>query len=46
MWLYTWTGNERAVSFYLKAGFKIIGSHNFKISATHSNPNHRMLLEF
>jgi len=46
MWLYTWIENERAVNFYKKAGFKIIGSYDFKISATHSNPNHRMFLEF
>lgn len=46
LWLYTWTENKRAVSFYEKSGFKIIGSYDFPISATHSNPNHRMLLEF
>jgi ribosomal protein S18 acetylase RimI-like enzyme len=46
MWLFTWKGNERAVHFYDKAGFKIIGSHDFKISETHSNPNHQMLLRF
>jgi len=46
LWLYTWTENKRAVSFYERSGFKIIGSYDFPISATHSNPNHRMLLEF
>ena len=46
VWLYTWIENKRAIDFYLRQGFKIIGSHDFKISATHSNPNHRMLLEF
>ncbi|MDZ4712159.1 MAG: GNAT family N-acetyltransferase [bacterium] len=46
MWLYVWKENHRAVDFYEKAGFKIIGSHNFRISDKHSNPNHRMLLIF
>lgn len=44
MWLYVWKDNHRAIHFYLKNGFKIIGSHDFKISETHSNPNHQMLL--
>jgi ribosomal protein S18 acetylase RimI-like enzyme len=46
MWLYAWKGNERAVNFYKKAGFEIIGSHDFKLTETHANPNHLMLLEF
>ncbi|HMU10104.1 MAG TPA: GNAT family N-acetyltransferase [Ferruginibacter sp.] len=46
MWLYTWKENERAVNFYKKAGFAITGSHDFKISETHSNPNHLMFLRF
>lgn len=46
MWLFTWTGNERAVRFYKKAGFNIIGSHKFKITETHSNPNHQMYLKY
>lgn len=36
--------NHRAVNFYLKTGFQITGSYDFKLSDTHSNPNHRMLL--
>lgn len=44
MWLYVWTENQRAVNFYLKKGFTIVGKYNFKISETHSNPNHQMLL--
>ena len=44
MWLYVWKENKRAISFYEKTGFKIIGSHDFKISETHSNPNHQMIL--
>lgn len=44
IWLYTWTGNKRAIDFYLKAGFKIIGSHKFYITETHFNLNHLMFL--
>jgi ribosomal protein S18 acetylase RimI-like enzyme len=46
IWLFVWTGNQRAIRFYDKSGFKIIGSHNFKISDNHYNPNHQMLLQF
>jgi diamine N-acetyltransferase len=46
MWLYTWIENLRAVAFYQKHGFKIVDSADFKISDTHSNPNHIMYLEF
>jgi diamine N-acetyltransferase len=44
MWLYVWKENHRAVNFYIKAGFQISGSYDFKLSETHANPNHRMLL--
>lgn len=46
MWLFTWTGNKRAINFYLKTGFTIIGNHDFKVTETHSNPNHHMLLSY
>jgi ribosomal protein S18 acetylase RimI-like enzyme len=46
IWLFTWVENKRAIRFYEKMGFKIIGSHDFKISATHTNPNHQMYLAF
>lgn len=46
MWLFVWTENNRAVTFYNKVGFKIIGNHDFKISETHYNPNHQMLLTY
>ncbi len=46
MWLFVWKGNPRAVRFYEKAGFKVIGSYDFKISETHSNPNHQMYLKY
>jgi ribosomal protein S18 acetylase RimI-like enzyme len=46
IWLFVWKENLRAVNFYKKNGFAIIGSHDFKISETHSNPNHQMFLRF
>jgi ribosomal protein S18 acetylase RimI-like enzyme len=46
MWLYTWKENERAISFYTSHHFKIIGSYDFRLSATHTNPNHLMFLEY
>lgn len=42
MWLYVWTENHRAVRFYTKNKFTIIGGYDFRISATHTNPNHLM----
>jgi ribosomal protein S18 acetylase RimI-like enzyme len=46
MWLTVWTENVRAINFYNKVGFKIIGNKDFKISETHYNPNHQMLLTY
>jgi ribosomal protein S18 acetylase RimI-like enzyme len=46
MWLYVWKENHRAIAFYLKSGFKIIGDGDFRLTATHSNPNHLMLLSY
>ncbi|MFI5131729.1 MAG: GNAT family N-acetyltransferase [Chitinophagales bacterium] len=46
MWLYVWKENPQAVNFYEKKGFVIIGSYDFQISKTHSNPNHQMFLSF
>jgi GNAT superfamily N-acetyltransferase len=46
MWLYTWKENHRAIKFYTKNGFIIIGSYDFKITEDLINPNHQMLLEF
>jgi len=42
MWLFTWIENHRAIGFYQKEGFMIVGSHDFKVSETHYNPNHVM----
>ena len=46
MWLYTWIGNERAVHFYAKAGFTIIGLHQYYVNETHYDESHHMLLKF
>lgn len=46
IWLFVWKENHKAINFYKKNGFFIIGSHDFKISETHSNPNHQMFLRF
>ena len=46
IWLAVWVENQRAINFYTKKGFKIVGEYNFKISGTHSNPNHIMYLKY
>ena len=46
MWLFVWKENQRAILFYKKAGFKITGSHDFKLTETHSVPNYQMFLEY
>lgn len=46
MWLFTWQGNDRAVNFYKRNGFVIIGEHDFKVTETHYNPNYQMLLTY
>jgi len=46
IWLAVWIENKRAIDFYTKRGFKIVGKHDFKISETHSNPNHILYLEY
>jgi ribosomal protein S18 acetylase RimI-like enzyme len=46
IWLFVWIENLRAIRFYEKNGFKVVGSHDFRISPGHTNPNHRMLLLF
>ncbi len=45
IWLFTWVGNTRAVNFYKRVGFQIIGSHQFKVSKNHSNENYHMYLQ-
>ena len=46
IWLAVWVENKRAIKFYQKAGFKIVGKYDFQISKTHSNPNHIMYLKY
>lgn len=46
MWLFVWKENRRAIRFYEKAGFKVVGDYDFKLTETHSNPNYQMLLTY
>jgi ribosomal protein S18 acetylase RimI-like enzyme len=46
IWLAVWIENKKAISFYKKMGFKKVGDYDFKISETHSNPNHILYLEY
>lgn len=46
IWLFVWKENERAIRFYAKNDFNPVGSFDYRISPTHTNPNHVMLLEF
>ena len=46
IWLEVWKENFRAIKFYKKVGFEIVGNANFKVSKNHSNPNYIMYLEF
>ncbi|PQJ73229.1 GNAT family N-acetyltransferase [Polaribacter butkevichii] len=46
IWLAVWVENLRALNFYTKRGFMIVGKYNFKISETKSNPNHIMFLKY
>jgi ribosomal protein S18 acetylase RimI-like enzyme len=46
IWLQVWTENKRAIAFYEKSGFVVKAETFFKISETHSNPNHLMYYRF
>jgi diamine N-acetyltransferase len=46
MWLYVWIGNNRAIDFYLKAGFSIIGSHEYYVNKSHYDLSHQLFLNF
>lgn len=46
MWLYTWIGNSRAINFYQKAGFTIVGKHSFYVTKTHYDESHQMFLNY
>ena len=45
MWLFVWKENARAIKFYKKNGFEVIGEFDYRISETHSNPNYQMFLK-
>jgi diamine N-acetyltransferase len=46
IWLYVWVENQKAFNFYTQQGFRIVGQYDFRISITHTNPNHQLLLSF
>lgn len=46
IWLAVWVENHRAISFYKKIGFVKVGDFDFVVSATRSNPNYILFLEF
>jgi len=46
LWLYVLIENKRALRFYKKNNFKIVGEYDFKISETRYNPNYVMYLSF
>lgn len=46
IWLYAWIGNTRAIHFYQKAGFAIIGTHQYYVTETHYDESHHMFLPF
>ena len=46
LWLNVWKGNGRAIRFYEKAGFEIVGESEFVLTQTHSNPNWVMVLAY
>lgn len=46
MWLYVWIENKRAISFYKKNNFKVVGQYDFILSETRSNPNDVLFLEY
>ena len=46
IWLFTWVGNTRAIDFYTRMGFSIVGNHEFHVAQSHYNRNHHMFLDF
>ncbi len=46
IWLAVWVENKKAISFYKKIGFVKVGNYDFRVSETHTNPNHILYLEF
>ncbi|HEX8333348.1 MAG TPA: GNAT family N-acetyltransferase [Segetibacter sp.] len=46
MWLYVWKENHRAIRFYERTGFTIVGDGYFRLTADHANPNWQMFMQF
>lgn len=46
MWLNVWKGNERAIRFYEKQGFEMVGESAFVLTPAHANPNWVMVLRY
>ncbi|MBC8753841.1 GNAT family N-acetyltransferase [Kordia sp. YSTF-M3] len=46
IWLYVWIENKRAINFYTKNNFKVVGYYDFVLSETRSNPNDVLYLEY
>lgn len=46
IWLYVWIENARAIRFYKKNNFKKVGTYDFVLSETRSNPNDVLFLAF
>ena len=46
MRLYVWIENKRAINFYTKNNFKVVGQYDFILSETRSNPNDVLYLEY
>jgi ribosomal protein S18 acetylase RimI-like enzyme len=46
LWLYVWIENKRAINFYKKNNFKVVGQFDFILSETRSNPNDVLYLAY
>jgi diamine N-acetyltransferase len=46
MWLVVWIGNTKAIKFYEKFGFQLVGQAQFQLTGTHLSPCFIMLLKY
>jgi diamine N-acetyltransferase len=46
IWLNVWKENERAIRFYIRNGFVVIGHRDYKLTERHSNPNFQLFLQY
>jgi ribosomal protein S18 acetylase RimI-like enzyme len=46
MWLIVWVGNRKAISFYEKFGFRIIGEGDFRLTDLHVSRYYLMFLSY